>query len=744
MAGSGFVSVKATGHNAATIATTINAGESLVLMVCDTQHQSATLSVSDTLGNTYTSRGVANDTFNGATVGIFDCLAPAFTGSTTITVASSLGASTVMAGVCAHYTGLSSFSSGSFVHAFAQTPTTVTTSAITPSSYWSTVVCFTHAATASTPSPGSGFTQQGSTFTNLSNGDVAAMEDVVVKTGTQTGSWTFGAGSSSAMVQAVAYVQTQSFSNKVEILLRNTAAYVSDPADGAHLINNGTTQDLPPYSGTGSQQLSANNNTFNIGWVATSNGANIGSSVISANDNSASGDARVAGSHRPLAATGSSLKVQAGNAPGTFSCWLGISPETNLNNPPGTLTIRDSNGTLATVTGTTNLQKGNVYGADGTFYSTSAAWAAASGGAGVSIVFTTTDTSNGLGGPFLYFDCGTSGSTTVPLSYIGLQLQTGIDNLTGQSSTFTLGAASLTPSYGLTNQTVTSSVGTITPAITTALTQQTITSVEGLIFNFEFVPQTITSTEGIITAAVAANVTLALSGQTAQFLGGSMGGGVGYILDSNSIILVGQSAAFSEGIIGPRAVYQLTAQSITSAEGTISEGLSFTFSSQAITSFEGQIVANTGNNFNNSLHAQSVLSSMGAVTGTLSYTPTAETITSVLGSLTFSNTGNFTVQLVGETLNSFIGVIVVSFPGGMPNITGQLLDDALLILQQVGVLKPQALGYFGTYPISVDWIASSAPPSTVLAQSISPGSTFTVNMPITLTCSEFPISVAFP
>jgi hypothetical protein len=89
----------------------------------------------------------------------------------------------------------------------------------------------------------------------------------------------------------------------------------------------------------------------------------------------------------------------------------------------------------------------------------------------------------------------------------------------------------------------------------------------------------------------------------------------------------------------------------------------------------------------------------------------------------------------------------------MPNVVGVILQQALKLLQDAGVLVPSAIGYFGTYPITVNWLpvakgrhnaAYIGDFGIVHAQSIIPGSAVRPNTPITLTVSSFPDPVAFP
>jgi hypothetical protein len=90
----------------------------------------------------------------------------------------------------------------------------------------------------------------------------------------------------------------------------------------------------------------------------------------------------------------------------------------------------------------------------------------------------------------------------------------------------------------------------------------------------------------------------------------------------------------------------------------------------------------------------------------------------------------------------------------MPNVVGVILQQALVLLQNAGVLVPAAIGYFGTYPVTVKFIPSTSVTvkdatyigdfGVVHAQSIAAGIAVTPNTPITLICSEFPANVTFP
>lgn len=80
----------------------------------------------------------------------------------------------------------------------------------------------------------------------------------------------------------------------------------------------------------------------------------------------------------------------------------------------------------------------------------------------------------------------------------------------------------------------------------------------------------------------------------------------------------------------------------------------------------------------------------------------------------------------------------------MPNLIGMELSATQAALQDTGVLNLNSIGYFGTWPITVTWQASGANKGTVTAQSPSSGSTVTVNPPVTLTVSDFPVGSVYP
>ena len=88
--------------------------------------------------------------------------------------------------------------------------------------------------------------------------------------------------------------------------------------------------------------------------------------------------------------------------------------------------------------------------------------------------------------------------------------------------------------------------------------------------------------------------------------------------------------------------------------------------------------------------------------------------------------------------------IMLFAPGLMPNLVGLPLQEALWVLQQTGFLVPAAIGYFGTYPVTVVWKAADTNHGIVTAQSLPAGLPAGINQPITLTVNDYPTGVAFP
>jgi hypothetical protein len=203
-----YTFVSATKTAVATLALNISAGQQVVLIAGDESAQNSTLTISDGT-NTYAARGSVNDTFNGATRTLIDCLSPT-PGSYTLTLA---GATTPNF-IALLYTGLASFSAGSFKSAFfgASPPTStdgITTATITPTAYPAALVCGALAASTSALTVGTGFTSRFATTTGMAFADAGYAEDVEVLSGSHIGSWTWttATGTSIAVI-AGAYIET--------------------------------------------------------------------------------------------------------------------------------------------------------------------------------------------------------------------------------------------------------------------------------------------------------------------------------------------------------------------------------------------------------------------------------------------------------------------------------------------------------------------------------------------------------
>lgn len=80
----------------------------------------------------------------------------------------------------------------------------------------------------------------------------------------------------------------------------------------------------------------------------------------------------------------------------------------------------------------------------------------------------------------------------------------------------------------------------------------------------------------------------------------------------------------------------------------------------------------------------------------------------------------------------------------MPDVVGLGLDAAQASLQTAGVLDTSSLGYFGAWPITVNWSTSANRFDTVTAQSPSSGATVTANSAVTLTVTNKSLGVVYP
>jgi beta-lactam-binding protein with PASTA domain len=80
----------------------------------------------------------------------------------------------------------------------------------------------------------------------------------------------------------------------------------------------------------------------------------------------------------------------------------------------------------------------------------------------------------------------------------------------------------------------------------------------------------------------------------------------------------------------------------------------------------------------------------------------------------------------------------------MPNVVGLEYPDALKALVTAGV-RVLPLGYFQTDPVGFTWInTAAAKPGFVTIQSPGSGATVAANAAVTLTVSNYAVSVAYP
>lgn len=202
-----FVSAAVT--QTATQALTISAGQNIIIIAGDESAQNSTLTISDALGNVYAPRGTVNDTFNGGTRTLLDCLAPT-AGSTTLTLAGATAAEFITL----VYTGFASFSAGSFKSFFNSSAPTSTdgcaTASITPTSYPAGLICgaLISGSIGATLTAGTGFTGRLSSVTGGHFGAGCFAEDLRLTAGSNIASWTSGSAAQSVALVAGSYIET--------------------------------------------------------------------------------------------------------------------------------------------------------------------------------------------------------------------------------------------------------------------------------------------------------------------------------------------------------------------------------------------------------------------------------------------------------------------------------------------------------------------------------------------------------
>jgi hypothetical protein len=187
----------------------VSAGQSLIISAFDGDgvSSSSTLTITDGT-NTYTTRGSKGDTRNVTTSALIDCLAPT-PGTYTLT----LNGSDANLGyfIVSKYTGLQSYSAGSFASFFsgATPPTTTdgcTTTAITPTGYPAMIFCT--GTVTGTLTAGTGFTVR---YSNQFGGPGFWSEDLRLATsGSNIASYTMSAGGTDVVIMGAAYLEAAS------------------------------------------------------------------------------------------------------------------------------------------------------------------------------------------------------------------------------------------------------------------------------------------------------------------------------------------------------------------------------------------------------------------------------------------------------------------------------------------------------------------------------------------------------
>ena len=197
------------------------------------------------------------------------------------------------------------------------------------------------------------------------------------------------------------------WTTKTGVNLRATTVFVTDPSGSVCLPDDGGTGNNPLYTpgAHSNSPLTVNGNTFNVGWT---------SNVDGARDRSTSVDARLAGRQ---GASANTFELQCGASAGLYKIWLGISDQTNGSSGAVSCQVSDANGVLFTATSVAALSTTGVVDAQSVLYASDTAWAATADTSGTAQIVSTTDTSNGNGGPLLQFLI----NANTPLAHVAVQ-----------------------------------------------------------------------------------------------------------------------------------------------------------------------------------------------------------------------------------------------------------------------------------------------------------------------------------
>lgn len=734
---------------------TVAAAEGVVIAVTCGSGQTTT-GVSDG-PNTYLQVGTAaTDSSDGFKFSIWYCpnVTSVTSGTLTVTNNTSGGNNAV---IWARYTGLDLSALGQAAPAYNRNvgPGTgmdaVTSASITATTPLACLVGFAINLQGGPTAAGTGFTDDGN-FANLPSSGFdwqgRIQHQAITDTSGHFSTNTLTGGTNNVVSLAVmlaqpaaAAVLVQSKAAQSAGALSNVSVTFDNPiTPGNTILAHGTCRDATTGANTYTVTDSINAGAYVVD--ASNGGGGNYFLAITRKSSAASGTPTVT-----MTATGA---TPAGHLSIVVQEWSGLAPTSPLdqavNNFNSVLNNSPTSGTTPTLTQSREVMVSCAVEVSST------TWTPGSG-------FTMDPTTiNGLGGFFAveYIALPTTAGaaatysigTTTLWQAVASTYRSATPNLGGQSANFSQGSPSRSLTAPLTARTITSTAGTISRAVTKSLTGQTATFGEGSIFNAVTLSgQTATfSAPGTITKFISGPVTTAISGLSASFGQGTLTLSVGYLLDSNFVIMVGQTANFGMGAITATVTPVITGRTATFTEGSLNAGVvsgpSYTLVGRTATFSPGNISAILPGSVTTQLSGQTATFTEGVPIFAPSYALGASTITSSEGVITFSTSNNIAFLLGSQTASFTNGLIVQAFPGGMPNVVGYLVQEATLILEQSGVLQPKKLNYFSTYPITYHWVRSKQRPSTVLAQSVPVGMTYTVNMPITLTLSEFPFSVS--
>ncbi len=80
----------------------------------------------------------------------------------------------------------------------------------------------------------------------------------------------------------------------------------------------------------------------------------------------------------------------------------------------------------------------------------------------------------------------------------------------------------------------------------------------------------------------------------------------------------------------------------------------------------------------------------------------------------------------------------------MPNVVGMNLQEAVQALEAATVLNTNYLGYFGQWPITVEWEPEAGPRGIIASQTPAANAEIAVNGAISVTVANYPVSIIYP